>query len=300
MEDRTARCAHHDHAGSGKNRRLRARPHDGHADRRRAPLPTRVEGLPELPSSYDAALDDGLRELGVELPEAARRAIADHVRLVLAWTTAINLTAIREPAAIARLHVIDSLTGLSVLRADGARRVLDLGSGGGFPGLPLALALPADRALLVDSVAKKVRFIDAAIGVTGAASRVEAIAARAEQLARDPSRRGRWDAVTARAVAGLPVLVDLSFPLLRAGGCLVAWKRAAPEARAEGGAGPALEAEIAAARASIEAGGGGRIEIVDPGVTALPGHVLVVVRKAGRGRRVPGPEALPRSPATLP
>jgi 16S rRNA (guanine527-N7)-methyltransferase len=252
-----------------------------------------------LPAGYETALDEGLGELAIELPGAVRRAIADHVRLLLAWTTAINLTAIREPSAAARLHVIDSLTGLVVLRAAGARRVLDLGSGGGFPGLPLALALPADRALLVDSVAKKVRFLDAAIGVTEATGRVDAVAARAEHLARDPGQRTRWDAVTARAVATLPVLVDLAFPLLRAGGCLVAWKRTGPGAKRNEGWGAALEAEIAAARASIDTAGGGAIEVVDPAIRSLPEHVLVVVRKAGRGRPARGREARPRSPATL-
>jgi 16S rRNA (guanine527-N7)-methyltransferase len=265
------------------------RPYHGRADRRRAPLPTRVDRLPHLPARYDAALDDGLREIGLALRDTVRRALADHVRLLLAWTAAINLTAIRDPAAVARLHVIDSLTGLPVLRAEGARRVLDLGSGGGFPGLPLALALPADRALLVDSVAKKVRFLEAAIEVTGAAGTVEAVGARAEQLARDPARPEPWDAVTVRAVASLPRLVDLAFPLLRPGGCLVAWKRAVPDAGRGPGRGSALDAEIAAARPSVAGAGGGRIEIVDPGVTALPGHLLVVVRRAR-----------PRSPATLP
>lgn len=283
MEDRTARGAHHDDAGSGTHRRPRARPQDGHPDRRRAPLPTRVEDLPDLPPTYDAALDDGLRELRLELPASARRAIADHVRLLLAWTAAINLTAVRVPAAVARLHVIDSLTAAELLRAAGVRRFLDLGSGGGFPGLPLALALPADRALLVDSVAKKVRFLEAAIGAIGAGDpgvpgRIVAGAARAEQLARDPAHRERWDAVTARAVAGLPELVELALPLVRVGGSLVAWKRGVPGSGP--GMGRALEAEIAAADPVLELAGGRRIEIHDPGVRSLPGHVLVVVRKA--------------------
>ncbi|HEU0235560.1 MAG TPA: 16S rRNA (guanine(527)-N(7))-methyltransferase RsmG [Candidatus Limnocylindrales bacterium] len=297
MEDRTARGAHQDDAGSGTNRRTRARPHHGHADRWRAPLPTRVTGLPALPADYLAALDDGLRELRVDLSEHARRAIADHVRLLLAWTSAINLTAIREPSAIARLHVLDSLTAVEPLRAAGATSILDLGSGGGFPGLPLAVALPESRVLLVDSIAKKVRFLEAAIGVTGTSGRVAARATRAEVLAHDPTHRERWDAVTARAVGPLDELVELALPLLRIGGRLVAWKRADPAA--DPGAEPpgrspatrTLAAEIAAAQAVLPPLGGGRVDVHDPGLRFLPGHVLVVVSKVS-----PADSRYPRTP----
>ena len=280
MEDRTARGAHQDDAGSGSSRRRRARPNHGHADRRRAPLPTRVEGLPPLPAAYTAALDDGLRELRLDLPERARRALADHVRLLLAWTSAINLTAVREPSAVARLHVIDSLVALEPLRAAGATSLLDLGSGGGFPGLPLAVALPESTVLLVDSIAKKVRFLDAAIGVTGTIGRVAARAARAEVLAHDPVHRERWSAVTARAVGPLDELVELALPLLRVGGRLIAWKRAGPPAGAY--AARTLTAEIAAAAALLEPLGGGPVEVRDPGLPSLPGHVLVVVTKVSQ------------------
>jgi 16S rRNA (guanine527-N7)-methyltransferase len=289
VEDRTARGAHQDDAGSGTNRRTRARPHHGHADRGRAPLPTRVEGLPTAPADFVAALDDGLRELRLDLPERARRAIGDHVRLLLAWTSAINLTAVREPSAVARLHVVDSLTAVEPLRAAGATAILDLGSGGGFPGLPLAVALPESSVLLVDSIAKKVRFLDAAIGVTGTIGRVAARAARAEELAHDPTHRERWDAVTARAVGPLDELVELALPLLRVGGRLIAWKRAGPTAQADDARG--LTAEIAAAEALLESLGGGPVEIRDPGLRSLPGHVLVVVSKTS-----PTGNGFPRDP----
>jgi 16S rRNA (guanine527-N7)-methyltransferase len=100
-------------------------------------------------------LDATLLELGLSIDATVRRAIDDHVRLLLRWTEAINLTAIRDPAEAARLHVADSLAAVPVLRARSIDRFLDLGSGGGFPGLPLALALPAARAVLVESVGKK-------------------------------------------------------------------------------------------------------------------------------------------------
>jgi len=139
----------YDDAGSGLRTTAGHDRQEGCLDRP-DPLPTRVDGLPDLPATYAAALDPALTALGVALEPPARRAIDDHVRLLLAWNAAINLTAVRDPAEIAVRHVADSLTGLAALRAAGADRFVDLGSGGGFPGIPLAAALPADRALLVD------------------------------------------------------------------------------------------------------------------------------------------------------
>ena len=136
-------------------------------DRLREPLPTRVEDTPELPPEYAAALEAGLDALALTLSPTARAAIDGHVRLLLAWTEAINLTGIREPAAVATAHVVDSLSGVGVLRERGIDRFIDLGSGGGYPGLPIAAALPAARALLLEPVAKKAGFLSAVASATG-------------------------------------------------------------------------------------------------------------------------------------
>ena len=165
-------------------------------DRLREPLPTRVEDTPELPAAYDTALGAGLDALALTLSPTARAAIDGHVRLLLAWTVAINLTGIREPAAVATAHVVDSLTGVAVLRELGIERFIDLGSGGGYPGLPIAAALPAARALLLEPVAKKAGFLSAAANATGLADTVEAAPVRAEALAADRRHRGRWPGVT--------------------------------------------------------------------------------------------------------
>src|SRR5262249_52205475 len=123
-------------------------------DRIREPLPTHVRDTSPLPDAYAETLDRGLAELGLTLDPQARAAIDGHARLLLAWTTAINLTAIREPAAVALEHVIDSLTALAVVRERTIDRFVDLGSGGGYPGLPLAAALPARRVILLEPIAK--------------------------------------------------------------------------------------------------------------------------------------------------
>ncbi len=248
-------------------------------DPRREPLPTRVEDVPPLPPAAIHAVDAGLAALQLHLTSQARAAIEGHARLLLTWTAAINLTAIREPEAVATAHIVDSLTAVGVLSARGIARFLDLGSGGGYPGLPLAAALPAERVLLVDPIGKKVRFLEAVIGATALSASVEAAAIRSEALAADPQHRGRWPAVTARAVAPLAELVELAFPLLAPGGILVAWKRGD------------LVDEVAAARRAMTALGGGTLEGEPVLVPGLEGHVLVIVTRRGRV-----PDAYPRDP----
>ena len=250
-------------------------------DRLREPLPTRVEDTPELPSTYGAALQAGLDALALTLSPTARAAIDGHVRLLLSWTEAINLTGIREPVAVATAHVVDSLSGVGVLRERGIDRFIDLGSGGGYPGLPIAAALPAARALLLEPVAKKAGFLSAVASATGLADTVEAAPVRAEALAADRRHRGRWPAVTVRAVAGLAELVELAFPLLAPGGILVAWKRGV------------LAGELAAADRAIDALSGGSLDVRPVTVDGLHGHRLVVATSRGRV-----PAGYPRDPGS--
>jgi 16S rRNA (guanine527-N7)-methyltransferase len=216
---------------------------------------------------------------GLDPTGPERAAIEGHLRLLLAWTGSVNLTAIRDPSAAVRLHVADSLAALPLLRARGATRLLDLGSGGGYPGLPLAIALPA-AALLVDSIGKKTRFLDTAVAAIGLAGRVAVATARAETLAADRVHRERWPVVTVRAVARLDELVELAFPLLAVGGVLVAWKRGD------------LAGELAAARRAADALGGGAIVAERVAVAGLDDHRLVVVEKGG-----PTAPGWPRDPA---
>ena len=239
-------------------------------DRSREPLPAFVRDTPELPASFGAVLDRGLADLDLTLDPDAREAIDGHARLLLAWTTAINLTAIRDPAAVALAHVVDSLSGVRLLRQRGVQRYIDLGSGGGYPGLPIAAALPAARALLLEPIGKKAGFLSTVTTATGLTATVEAAPVRAEALAGDARHRGRWPAVTARAVGALADLVELAFPLLEPGGCLVAWKRGVPQP------------EMRAAERAVDALGGGSIEIATVAVQGLVDHRLVVITSHGR------------------
>ena len=249
-------------------------------DRQREPLPTRVQDTPDLPAAYHDALTSGLDALALELPAAARAAIDGHARLLLAWTRAINLTAIRDPALVATAHVIDSLSAVAWLRRRAPDRLVDLGSGGGYPGLPLAAALPGVSVTLAEPIGKKARFLATAVEATGLARRVNVATNRAETLAADPTARPGWPVVTARAVASTADLVELAFPLLARGGALLAWKRGD------------LDQELAAAERAVTALGGGTLDVLDVDVPGLTGHRLVVAERTGSV-----PDDYPRDPA---
>jgi 16S rRNA (guanine527-N7)-methyltransferase len=263
-------------------------------DRPRDPLPTRVDSCPPLPAAYHVSLDAALAALGLAVDGTAREAIDGHVRLLIAWNAAINLTSVRDPAQIAIRHVADSLTALDTLERAGIEAFLDLGSGGGFPGLPLAATMPAAEVLLIDSVGKKARFLQVATEAVGLGERLRVGSVRAEGLAADSRHRERWPAVTARAVAPLAELVELAFPLLLPGGLLVAWKRGD------------IDGERAAAQRAVDGLGGGSIDVLPgaprdapdpdvstPSLAGLEEHRLVLVRRGRRGI----PAAFPRDPA---
>jgi len=254
-------------------------------ERRREPLPTRVMDTPPLPADYGSALRAGLDALGMALTERATTAIDGHVRLLLAWTRAINLTAIREPAAVALGHVIDSLSGRDLISDLAPRRVLDLGSGGGYPGIPLAASLRDDHpdleVTLLEPIGKKARFLTTAVKAIGLDGTVRVETGRAEDLAhvREPSS---WDVVTARAVAATADLVELAFPLLTPGGTLIAWKRGD------------VDDELTAAKRAVEALGGGSVRIADVALPGLDEHRLVAITRSTTGSVQ---SAYPRDPA---
>ena len=146
-------------------------------------------------------------------------------RLLAAWNDRFNLTAVTDPAEMDRRLFLDALRLVPALDEAarpptgrrGAVRLVDIGSGAGFPGLVLKVARPALDVTLVEATGKKVDFLRHVVAELGLAG-VEAIHARAEDLGRDPAYRGAHDVATARAVASLPALLEIATPLLRVGG----------------------------------------------------------------------------------
>jgi 16S rRNA (guanine527-N7)-methyltransferase len=133
-----------------------------------------------------------------------------------------SVSSIADPKRAWRVHIADSLTGLEVGELAHAARIADIGSGAGFPGLPLAVALPESQIDLVESVGRKCEFIQRAIDAAAIPNATVANA-RSEELAAG-AQRELYDAATARAVGRLSTLAELASPLLRDGGVLVAWK----------------------------------------------------------------------------
>jgi 16S rRNA (guanine527-N7)-methyltransferase len=169
------------------------------------------------------------------LPRGAEDQLAALLDLVAGEPAAI--TAVRDPAQGVDVHVADSLVALDLPEVRAARRIADLGSGGGFPGVALAIALPDARVALVESVARKCAFLAGAAADLGLGN-VEVVNVRAEAW---EEGLGAHDLVVARAVAPLSVLVEYAAPLLAPDGLLVAWKgRLEPAEEADGAAAAAV------------------------------------------------------------
>jgi 16S rRNA (guanine527-N7)-methyltransferase len=157
-------------------------------------------------------------------------------------------TTVSDPEAALDVHVADSLSGLEVRELSSARRIADIGAGAGFPGLVLAIAVPRAQVDLIESAGRKTAVIDRLIQATELGN-ARSITARVEDYARVPPALGggreAYDAVTARAVAPLAVLVEYAAPLLRPDGVLVAWKGARDSGEEDSGAAAAEKVGMA-------------------------------------------------------
>ncbi len=193
-----------------------------------------------------------------------------------------NLTALRGERDVVIKHFADSLTCLQSGELEGDLRVIDVGTGAGFPGLPLAIVRPQLDVTLLDATRRKIEFVHRAIGELRLVN-AHPLIGRAETVGHDPARRESFDRVVTRAVSSLSVLAELCLPLLRVGGCMIVQK------------GAEVAAELAAGEHAVREVGG---EIIGAQRLALPisGDVrhLVTVRKTGStSDRYPRREGVP-------
>ncbi len=209
---------------------------------------------------------------GIESFEPAFRRLTE---LILDWNQRINVTAITDPVEFYNKNVLDSLELVGHGELESAKRVMDLGTGGGFPGLPLAIACPDKEFVLVDSVAKKLKVVRSVADELGLKN-VTVVHARAEELAADPEFRENFDLVVSRAVANMSTLSEYCLPFVKAGGNFVAYKTMS-----------AAE-EIEAAANAVKKLGGAPAEI-RPYSGSESGHCFAVVRKISAT-----PKAYPR------
>lgn len=167
----------------------------------------------------------GVRELGISLSSDQLDQFETYYRELAVWNRRVNLTRITQYPEVQVKHFLDSLTVCLALPGGlpGGARIIDVGAGAGFPGLPLKLAFPQTQLALVDSVGKKTAFLSHLVEIL-ALSGVEVYTARAEDLARQPELREKFDLVVARGVAKLPALLEYTLPFCRLGGMVVALK----------------------------------------------------------------------------
>lgn len=210
----------------------------------------------------EVLLREGLNALG--LPEGAAAPLAHYGELLLETNQVMNLTAITDPADVAALHFLDS-AALLTLADFHDKSVADVGTGAGFPGLPLKIVEPSIRLTLLDAQGKRVRFLESVCRELGLED-VACIHGRAEEFAAD--RRESFDLVTSRAVAALPVLSELCLPLVKPGGYFLAMKSVD------------CEAELSSAKRALDTLGG-RVEAVRD--YEIPGtdvrHRLILIKK---------------------
>lgn len=208
------------------------------------------------------------RELfDLELGRDVQRAFSLYAEQLLVWNQRVNLTAITDPQSIVTRHFLDSLSLKKAITFSAGMRVIDVGSGAGFPGLPLRLVFPFIELTLLEATAKKTAFLQHVTELLGLAN-VRILTARAEDAGQDPALREKFDLAVARAVAALPVLVEYLLPLCRVGGRCVALK------------GEHAAAEVQAAQNALRILGGRLARIISVELPqVVETHHLVVIEK---------------------
>ncbi|MFQ5860524.1 MAG: 16S rRNA (guanine(527)-N(7))-methyltransferase RsmG [Dehalococcoidia bacterium] len=223
----------------------------------------------------------GSRELGLTLSPDQVAQFRRYQRELLEWNRRVRLTALVRDEDIQVKHFLDSLTVAPALPPEVRRGgwVMDVGSGGGFPGVPLKILYPAIHLTLLDATAKKTAFLEHLVSVLGLES-VQVLTGRAEELAHQPGLREAFDVVLARALAPLRVLAEVTIPFCRPGGIVVAQKKSA------------VQREVAKASKALGVLGARLRETVPVEVASLrDGRVLVLLEKVQ-----PTPPSYPRRP----
>lgn len=202
---------------------------------------------------------------GIFLGEEQLEQFDSYCRLLLEWNEKMNLTAIREPEQILVKHFVDSLALLKFTELPQGAKLIDVGTGAGFPGLPLKIARPDLELTLLDSLNKRLVFLRAVCGELGVKAKV--IHSRAEEGGKLPDLRQKFDAAVSRAVASLNLLAEYCLPFVKVGGVFLAAK------------GPQVDEELSQARNAVQLLGGGIERVEEYFLPDGSGRTLVAVRK---------------------
>ena len=182
--------------------------------------------------SFAEILKKAAEEYGISLSETQLQQFDRYQELLVEWNQKMNLTALTEPKDVAIKHMIDSVRVYDEKWFSEGMSVIDVGTGAGFPGLPLKILCPSLKVTLLDSLNKRVKFLETVVSELGL-SDIVCVHARAEEAARQKQYREKFDAVVSRAVARLPILAEYDLPFVRVGGFFAAMKGAKYEEEAE-------------------------------------------------------------------
>jgi len=219
---------------------------------------------------------------GATLSPQQINALEAYNQELIAWNNIHNLTAIREPEQVCIKHFLDSLSACLVMNSSQLDRVIDVGTGAGFPGLPLKILYPQMQLTLVESIGKKTAFCEHVINKLNLEG-VKVIQMRAEELGKLKEHREQYDWALARAVAVMPVLLEYLLPLVRVGGCVLSMK---------GESGPA-ESQIAEEATQILGGHLRKLQLVTlPGV-AEERYLVVIDKVAATPEKYPRRVGIP-------
>lgn len=183
-------------------------------------------------------LKEGSFRLGIQLTESQLEQFERYYRLLADWNSRFNLTGVIECEAVQSIHFVDSLSAAAAGISLDSGRIIDIGTGAGFPGIPLKIAFPEIELTLLEATGKKAAFLTEAVSELQLKS-VTVVNARAEDAARQPQHRGRYDVAVTRALAPLNILCELCLPFCTLNGCFLAWKKG-DIAEETAAAGPAL------------------------------------------------------------
>ena len=190
-----------------------------------------------------------------------------YAALIKEWNEKINLTAITDEDGIIKKHFIDSISVLESNVIKRGMKIIDIGTGAGFPGIPLKIIMPESEILLVDSLNKRICFLNEVISLLGLHG-IQAVHGRAEEMARKPVQREKFDIAVSRAVANMTVLAEYCIPFVKTGGYFIAMK------------GPSSESEIEESKTAINILGGKIKNVVETSMLQPDmNHRLVIVEK---------------------